>query len=83
MTTQSFQTTYPELNEAQRRMLFRELCSEVIGDDVPVFVYIDCLISNKKRSAVNKLKAQQRKRLASYLGVEERQKLSQYGGSDA
>jgi hypothetical protein len=84
MTTQSFQTTYPELTEGQIRMLHREICSEVIGaDDPSLNTYVN--FSNgtiTQTGEINKFKAEQRKRLASYLGVEQRQKLSQYGGSD-
>lgn len=51
--------------------LFYERTIELIGPDMPVFRYIDALVDDKKRKAVNKYKAQLRKAAREMYGVGE------------
>lgn len=52
-----------DLITAQQAALLDEVERRVIGKDVPTFKYIDHLINDKKRTAVNKLKTEQGKTL--------------------
>lgn len=49
--------------ERAKDQILALVADEIIGADIPTFKYIDSLINDNRRKAVNKFKATQRKKL--------------------
>lgn len=58
----------PHLSESEVRAIYEMVLSQVVGEDFPVFRYIDGLVDDRKRKACNKLLAWQREAAAVLFG---------------
>ena len=55
------------LTKQAKSALYDLILKEVVGEDIPTFKYIDALVNDKKRTAVNKMKAEQRNKLKELM----------------